>query len=180
MKAKIALILTILLILSGCGKGGESKVENTITVKSPAFKNMDYIPIKYTGFGEDVSIPLQWGNLPEGTKSVAIVMDDPDAPIGTFTHWIIFNIPPDAHGLSEGVPKKGTLENGAKQGTNDFGRIGYNGPMPPPGKAHRYRIKVYALDTMLSLNSGIRIKEFYRAIKGHVIGEGLLTGLYKR
>ena len=182
MKVKVILIIVVLaaIALSGCAKGGANKVEETITISSPAFKNGETIPIKYTGFGEDVSIPLNWENIPDKTKSIAILMDDPDAPIGTFTHWIIFNIPVSKTGLPEGVPQEAELPDGSKQGRNDFGRIGYNGPMPPAGKVHHYIITIFALDTVLNLPAGINAKTFHRALQGHILAEGKLVGLYKR
>ncbi len=177
---KIAVIFAILiLIFAGCG-GGDVSVKQSIELTSSAFRNGEFIPVKYTGFGEDVSIPLEWEGVPEETKSIAIVMDDPDAPFGTFTHWIIFNIPKNERSLPEGVPQKPVMENGAKQGTNDFGRIGYNGPKPPAGKAHHYHIKIYALDAILNLPSGIRAKEFHSAVSGHILAQGELIGLFKR
>ncbi len=180
MKAKIVIALLALLFIafSGC-KGGGAAVKK-MNVESPAFANGEFIPVKYTGMGEDVSVPLKWSGAPDGTKSFAIVMDDPDAPIGVFTHWIIFDIPADQNSLEEGVPRVPVLENGAKQGTNDFGRIGYNGPMPPPGKVHHYHIKIYALDFVPNISPGIRAKALFTAIKGHVIAEGETVGLFKR
>jgi Raf kinase inhibitor-like YbhB/YbcL family protein len=182
MKRNMILILLALFVFaaSGCAKGGASKMQETIVLKSPTFENMETIPVKYTGLGEDVSIPLQWSNIPSGTKSIAILMDDPDAPIGTFTHWIIFDIPPEKTALPEGVPQELELSDGSKQGKNDFGRIGYNGPMPPPGKVHHYVITIFALDTVLNLPAGINAKAFHRAIKGHILAEGKLVGLFKR
>ena len=180
MKVKViaVLITFFVIIFTGC-KGNVGRM-NQIKLTSPAFGNMKTVPVKYTGFGKDLSIPLNWDNIPADAKSIAIVMDDPDAPIGTFTHWIIFNIHPDENSLPEGIPQKPVLSGGAKQGRNDFGRIGYNGPMPPAGKVHHYRITIYALDTVLDLDAGIKAKEFHRAIKGHILAQGLLTGLYKR
>jgi len=182
MKIKAILIAAVLsmVILSGCAKGGADRVKETITISSPAFKDGETIPVKYTGFGEDVSIPLNWKNIPNGAKSIAILMDDPDAPIGTFTHWIIFNIPVSTTRLPEGVPQVPELPDGSKQGRNDFGRIGYNGPMPPAGKVHHYIITIFALDTVLNLPAGINAKTFHRALQGHILAEGKLVGLYKR
>ncbi len=177
---KITVIFVILiLIFTGCG-GGDDSVKQSIELTSSAFRNGEFIPVKYTGFGKDVSIPLKWKGMPEEAKSIAIVMDDPDAPFGTFTHWIIFDIPIDKHALREGIPQKPILEDGARQGTNDFGRIGYNGPKPPAGKTHHYHIKIYALDTVLNLPPGARAKEFRRIISGHILAEGELIGLFRR
>ncbi len=179
MKKLAAIFAILILVFTGCGGGGVS-VKQTIKLTSTAFENGEFIPVKYTGFGKDVSIPLEWKGIPEEAKSIAIIMDDPDAPFGTFTHWIIFDIPISEHSLPEGIPQKPVLENGAKQGTNDFGKIGYNGPKPPPGKVHHYHIKIYALDTSLNLQPGVKAKEFHRAISGRILAEGELVGLFKR
>ncbi len=178
-KIVVTLFAITILSLSGC-KGGGYTMKQTIQIASPVFGNGEFIPIKYTGFGEDVSIPLEWNDIPDKTQSIAIIMDDPDAPFGTFTHWIIFDISKNKHFLSEGVPQKPILEDGSKQGRNDFGNIGYNGPKPPSGKVHHYHIKIYALDTILNLQPGITSKAFFRAIKGHILAEGELIGLFKR
>ncbi|MCX7722324.1 MAG: YbhB/YbcL family Raf kinase inhibitor-like protein, partial [Verrucomicrobiae bacterium] len=122
-----------------------------IQVTSPAFQDGKPIPSKYTCDGEDVSPPLNWTNVPPEAKSLVLISDDPDAPVGTWVHWVLYDLPPTTAGLSEGVPKSSELPNGAKQGINDFRRIGYGGPCPPPGKPHRYYFKLYALDTVLGL-----------------------------
>lgn len=157
-------------------KGGDKM---DILLKSPAFKNGDLIPSKYTCDGLDISPPLDWESIPEGTKSFAIIADDPDAPMGTWVHWVIFNIPPDEKGLPEGVPTERELSNGARQGTNDFRRIGYGGPCPPGG-THRYFFKIYALDTLLDLKPGATKPQLLSAMKGHIIGQGELMGRYRR
>ncbi|MEW5806960.1 MAG: YbhB/YbcL family Raf kinase inhibitor-like protein [Acidobacteriota bacterium] len=150
-----------------------------IKMKSHAFEEGGMIPSKYTCDGEDISPPLSWSAMPEGTKSLALISDDPDAPMGTWVHWVIFNLPPDVSELPENVPKQRTLPNGGKQGANDFRKIGYGGPCPPGG-THRYYFKLYALDTMLSLDAGVTKKQILKAMEGHILAEGRLMGKYKR
>jgi Raf kinase inhibitor-like YbhB/YbcL family protein len=150
-----------------------------IKVTSSAFPADGMIPAKYTCDGADVSPPLKWDSVPDGTKSIALVSDDPDAPMGTWVHWVLFNLPADAGELPENVPTDGTLPNGVKQGTTDFGRTGYGGPCPPSG-THRYFFKIYALDTMLDLPAGARKSDLLRAMENHILAEGQLMGKYKR
>ena len=150
-----------------------------IQVTSTAFAQGQPIPQKYTGQGDDVSPPLQWTGTPPNTKSLALICDDPDAPMGTFTHWVLYNIPSASAVLTENVPKMETLDDGRKQGKNSFGNIGYNGPMPPPGKPHHYYFKLYALDTTLNLDPGENRADLLDAMKGHIIAEGELMGTYQ-
>ncbi|OMH40536.1 YbhB/YbcL family Raf kinase inhibitor-like protein [Desulfurobacterium indicum] len=150
-------------------------------IVSPAFGNGEFIPSKYTCDGEDVSPCLFFLNPPETVKSFALIVEDPDAPAGTFTHWVIYDIPGDFEGLPEDVPPAANLEYGIKQGLNDFGRIGYNGPCPPPGKPHRYFFILLALDIeSTGLPSGATRSELLRAIDGHVITTAEMVGLYGR
>jgi len=150
-----------------------------ITVISSAFNEGGMIPSKYTCDGADVSPALAWDGIPEGTKSIALISDDPDAPVGTWVHWVLWNLPPDAKGLPEQVPTDPELPDRARQGINDFGRAGYGGPCPPGG-THRYYFKVYALDTMLNLPSGTRKANLVAAMDGHVLAQGQLMGKYSR
>jgi len=150
-----------------------------LKVTSPAFKNGDMIPKKYTCDGEEVSPPLEWSGIPTGTKSIALISDDPDAPMGTWVHWVIFNMSPDTKGLPEGVGHEKILASGAVQGINDSREIGYGGPCPPSG-THRYYFKAYALDKMLDLTPGITKKDLLKAIEGHILAQGELMGKYKR
>jgi len=150
-----------------------------LKVTSLAFKNGEMIPKKYTCDGEEVSPPLEWSGVPAGAKSIALISDDPDAPMGTWVHWVIFNMPPDTKELPENVPHGPTLDNGAKQGIDDSRQIGYGGPCPPSG-THRYYFKVYALDAMLNLKPGITKKDLLRAMEGHILAQGELLGKYKR
>ena len=150
-----------------------------IKITSSAFEEGGLIPAKYTCDGADVSPPLQWDAVPEGTKSIALICDDPDAPMGTWVHWVLFNLPSDAKELAENIPAEETLPNGAKQGVNDFGRIGYGGPCPPGG-THRYFFKIYALDTEVGLEAGADKRRLLKTMEGHILEQGQLIGKYKR
>ena len=152
----------------------------TFELSSPAFNEGDLIPKKYTCSGPDVSPPLRWSSPPTGTQSLALIADDPDAPMGTWVHWVIFNLPSDLSELPEGVATKETLPNGSRQGLNDFRRIGYGGPCPPPGKPHRYYFKLYALDTPLNLKPRATKAQLLEASKSHVLGEAQLMGRFGR
>ena len=151
----------------------------SIDITSTAFSDGGSIPSKYTCDGSDVSPPLRWGQVPEGTKSIALISDDPDAPMGTWVHWVLYNLPADVNSLAEGISDDKVLANGARQGTTDFGSVGYGGPCPPSG-VHRYFFKLYALDTMLDLDAGGTKSELLEAMEGHIVGEGRLIGNYKR
>ena len=156
---------------------GGKKME--IKIKSTAFEEGGMIPKQYTCDGTDISPPLAWSSVPNGTKSIALICDDPDAPMGTWVHWVLFNLPADMKELPEGVPPQKTLENGSIQGMNDFRKIGYGGPCPPSG-THRYYFKLYALDTEMNLEPGITKRELLKAMEGHILAEGQLMGKYKR
>lgn len=151
-----------------------------LEIKSTAFEAGGTIPKKYTGDGPDVSPPLSWSAPPAGTKSLALICDDPDAPRGTWVHWVLWGLPPDTRELAEDVPKTETLASGAKQGRNDFGNIGYGGPSPPAGKPHRYFFKLYALDTQLDLKPGATKADVEKAIASHILAQGELMGKYGR
>jgi Raf kinase inhibitor-like YbhB/YbcL family protein len=148
-------------------------------LKSSAFTAGEMIPQKYTCDGPDVSPPLSWSDVPAGAKSLALIADDPDAPMGTWVHWVAWNIPPNARGLEEGVPKRDSLPNGMKQGTTDFRSIGYGGPCPPSG-THRYFFKLYALDTSLNLPPSTTKKDLEKALQGHLLQQVELMGKYAR
>jgi len=169
-------------LLAGCAT--PKKVEDpkgpglTLKVTSTAFDEGQPIPRKYTGEGEDRSPPLSWEAAPEKTQSLAVLVEDPDAPKGTFTHWVLFELPADTRELPENA-SAGKLPKGAVQGTNDFGKTGYNGPKPPEGKAHRYYFKVFALDTKLDLDSKAKHDQAATAMRGHVLAEGALMGTYR-
>jgi len=159
----------------------------TIEITSSAFSEGEAIPVKYTGEGEDISPPLAWSGVPEGTKQLALICDDPDAPTPEpWVHWVLYRIPADATGLSEGIAKKAELEEpaGAVHGGNSWPegeKVGYGGPMPPPGHGtHRYYFKLYALDGQLTNAAGLGKTALLSAMDGHVIGEGRLMGTYER
>jgi len=151
----------------------------TINVTSTAFKEGAMIPKRYSCDGDDVSPDLAWTGVPEGARTLALICDDPDAPMGTWVHWVLFNIPPDVTSLPAEVPSQKTLSNGARHGKNDFGKFGYGGPCPPGG-THRYYFKLYALDTAINLESGITKAQLVDAMQGHILAEGQLMGKYKR
>jgi Raf kinase inhibitor-like YbhB/YbcL family protein len=176
-----AYLLSILIVLTQTNpqKGGVKKM---FTIKSSAFKDGETIPKKFTCDGQDFSPELSWENAPAGTKSFALICEDPDAPGGTFIHWVIYDIPANVTKLDENVKKVGLVDDKIKQGVNDFGRIGYGGPCPPRGhKPHRYIFKLYALDVeTLGLNSGATAEQVESKAKGHILGEARITGLYGR
>lgn len=150
-----------------------------IEVRSSAFEEGGAIPARYTCDGLDISPPLSWGSVPDGAQSLALIADDPDAPRGTFVHWVIFNLPTDMGHLMEDIPNRPTLPSGAMQGVNGAGGIGYMGPCPPSG-THRYYFKVYALDTRLDLGGRATKEDIMGAIEGDVLAEGQLMGVYQR
>jgi Raf kinase inhibitor-like YbhB/YbcL family protein len=150
-----------------------------IEIKSASFEEGGMIPSKYTCDGEDISPSLSWTPPPKGTKSLALICDDPDAPMGTWVHWVLFSLPPEVTELSESIPPDKVLKIGAKQGRNDFGKIGYGGPCPPRG-THRYYFKLYALDSEIDLEPGATKDELIKAMKRHILAETQLIGRYKR
>ena len=150
-----------------------------IKLTSTAFREGDDIPKKYTCDGENVSPPLEWSGVPSTAKSIALVCDDPDAPMGTWVHWVVFNVPATANKLSEKIPTNKILEDGTTQGNNDFRKIGYGGPCPPSG-THRYFFKISALDKRTELAPGATKAELLNEMSGHILGEGKLTGRYSR
>lgn len=151
----------------------------SFSVKTASFPEGAAIPKKFTCDGSDISPALEWSGAPAATITLGLIADDPDAPVGTWTHWIAWNISPQ-RSLPEGVQKTETLPDGMRQGTNDFRRIGYGGPCPPPGKPHRYFFKLYALDTKLDLKPGASRSELESAMKSHVLAETQLMGKYGR
>ncbi len=152
----------------------------SISVSSPAFTNGGRIPDRYTCMGADVSPPLRIEGVPEGTKSLALIMYDPDAPFGTFFHWTLYGVPPEKKELPENIPKVGITDYG-KQGRNDFGRIGYGGPCPPPGHGtHRYYFTFMALSEEPDVPEGATVDQLVKALKGKVLAYGYLMGTYSR
>lgn len=149
----------------------------TIQVTSAAFKEGESIPSKYTCKGSNISPPLVWTNIPSAAKTIALIADDPDAPMGTWVHWVLYNLPGNINELPEAVPNEQHLQNGASQGVNSSGKVGYQGPCPPSG-THRYYFKVYALDTQLKLSDGTTKSQLLEAMKGHILAEGRLMGRF--
>ena len=157
-----------------------SFMPTSFTIGSAAFSNGAPIAARYTCDGADLSPALSWSGAPDATQSLALIADDPDAPMGTWTHWLLWNIPARATLLSEDVPKVELLDNGARQGINDFQHIGYGGPCPPPGKPHRYFFKLYALDARLDLKPGATKSELERAMAPHILAQTQTMGTYGR
>jgi Raf kinase inhibitor-like YbhB/YbcL family protein len=161
-------VAILLAVISSFAAG-----EATIKITSSAFQEGANIPSKFTCDGSDTSPPLQIAGVPSGAKSLVLIVDDPDAPGGLFTHWLAWNIPPQTGSIAEGSAPKGA------QGANDFGKSGYRGPCPPPG-THRYSFKIFALDRELELSSGAKRSQVDAAMKGHVIAQGELVGRYAK
>ena len=181
MKNAVSYLIVVLILSSPLAGNTETKggKDMKINVGSTVFTEGGMIPRQYTCDGEDISPPLSWSGIPKGTKSIAIIADDPDAPGGTWVHWLVYNLPPDLKGLPENVPAQKALADGGIQGMTDFRRIGYGGPCPPSG-THRYFFKVYAIDTMLNLDPGAIKKRLLLSMEGHLLAEGELMGKYKR
>ena len=152
----------------------------TLVLKSTAFAPGAVIPKKHTCEAADVSPALEWSGTPARTVSFALIMDDPDAPAGTWVHWVLWNLPASAHELPEAVTKQDQLGDGTRQGRNSSRKIGYNGPCPPPGKPHRYFFRLYALDEKLELAPGASSSDLQEAMKGHVLGQAEYMGTYRR
>jgi Raf kinase inhibitor-like YbhB/YbcL family protein len=160
-KNSFILLTVLILFLYACDDKGQTEnkqkedLDMKIKITSSAFKDGDMIPLKYTCDGKNVSPPLQWDLVPDGTKSIALICDDPDAPSGDWTHWVVYNLPADVRLLSENIPNDETLPDGTRQGLTDFGTTGYSGPCPPWG-VHRYYFKIYALDKKWTATSLLR------------------------
>lgn len=193
LTARYLTVLATALLIGSCGSSPSKKQTASnqkeatmatgssakLILTSSAFKEGEAIPKQYGCKGADISPPLEWSGVPADAKSLGLIVDDPDAPMGTWVHWVIFNIPPKATGLPEDVPAKDSLPDGAIQGKNDFRNIGYGGPCPPGG-THRYFFKLYALDTVLELKAGSSKADLLNTMKGHILGEGQLMGRYSR
>ena len=154
-----------------------SKMSMQIT--STAFAHSEMIPDRYTCKGNDISPPLEWENAPEGSRSFALIFDDPDAPMGTWVHWVVYDLPAGCNKLPEDVPEVNPISGGGVQGTNSWGRIGYGGPCPPSG-THRYFFRLYALDTVLGLEEGATKAQVLKAMEGHILDECELMGRYAK
>lgn len=148
-------------------------------IKSDAFKHESNIPSEYTCDGKNVSPALEWQNPPPETKSFALIADDPDAPMGTWVHWVLYDIPSAVNRLESGISGSETLPDGSKHGLTDFGRTGYGGPCPPSGR-HRYYFRLYALDEMLNLPPKRKKADLLKAMEGHILAKAELMGYYQR
>jgi Raf kinase inhibitor-like YbhB/YbcL family protein len=181
----LGLARLFLLILVSCRKGDPDMARITqteiaqIDVTSPAFPDGGMIPQQYTCEGADVSPPLNWGPVPDGTRSIALIVDDPDAPVETFVQWVLYDLPADVQGLPEDLPGDKTFPVGGEQGINSSDELGYRGPCPPSG-THRYFFKVYALDIKTNLPPGETKERLLEAMNGHVLAQGQIMGRYRR
>jgi Raf kinase inhibitor-like YbhB/YbcL family protein len=187
VKATLGLITILTVGLLSCRNSGDDNMAKTtmqmdveaMQVLSSAFKEEEMIPRQYTCDGEDISPPLSWEAGPEATQSIALIVDDPDAPRGTFVHWVLYDLPGNVRELPEDVPSDKTLPNGGKQGVNSAGTIGYSGPCPPSG-THRYFFKVYALDAPTNLPPGKSKDDLLQVMDGHILAQGQIMGTYRR
>ena len=159
---------------------GQQAPAKTFRLETSSFLPGDDIPRKFTCEGPDVSPALTWTEPPAGTKSFALIADDPDAPRSTFVHWVVYNLPATARRLTEAIPGNDEMSGGGRQGMNDFPMSGYAGPCPPPGKYHRYFFRLYALDTVLNLKGGATRKEVDRAMTGHILTQAEVMGRFRR
>ena len=179
-KAILSLLFPILLELSVGGYSIQGGKAMAFEMQSAAIAHGADIPRKFTCDGQDLSPGLSWNQPPKGTQSFALIMDDPDAPVGTWVHWVLYDLPATARELPEGTPKERELASGARQGNNGWNRTGYGGPCPPPGPAHRYFLKLYALDAKTNLKPGATKAELEKAMQGHILAQAELMGRYKR
>lgn len=172
-------LLGLAALAASCANGAAEKREG-LQLRTTAFNNGGNIPRKYTCDGENVSPSLAWTTPPTGTESFALIADDPDAPAGTWVHWVVYDLPVSRRELPEAQPQTERLPGGGRQGRNDFPQVGYGGPCPPPGKPHRYFFKLYALDTRLDLDTPPTKAQVDRAMKGHIQAEAEVMGRYGR
>jgi len=172
--ALIPFMVMVMVLLFSVSLSKEASTMGALTITSTAFHNNGNVPRQYTCDGKDINPPLQIAGVPQGTKSIALICDDPDAPVGIWVHWVIWNIDPGVKEI-----KENSVPQGAIQGINDFRKHSYGGPCPPSG-THRYFFKVYALDTTFGISPNSSKADLEKAIKGHILGEGQLIGLYKR
>jgi Raf kinase inhibitor-like YbhB/YbcL family protein len=180
-------LVTLLLLAILCACQGQpleeqaqEQIGGTLQIESDAIKAGGTIPQQYTCDGEDLSPPLSWSEPPAGTQSLVLVCVDPDAPAGTWDHWLLFNIPAGTRSLPEGISADPVVEGLGTHGSNSWQRLGYGGPCPPQGAAHRYIFKLYALDTSLEIDPGASRKDVEKIMQGHILAEGQLLGSYGR
>lgn len=188
MNKKILLLIAVIILLYGFRRKNQTEIAlgdesmtttKTLTITSSAFKESEMIPSKYTCDGKNISPPLEWEIAPQGTQSFALISDDPDAPMGTWIHWVMWNIPAETNELPENVQQTKELTDGTKQGLNSSHKYGYTGPCPPSG-THRYYFKLYALDKTLELKGDVTKEQLLDAMEGHILAESSLMGKYQR
>ncbi|HYL68792.1 MAG TPA: YbhB/YbcL family Raf kinase inhibitor-like protein [Candidatus Limnocylindria bacterium] len=182
MKATLGLFAVVgcLAVAAGNSARPPGGAAMSLQLRSPDFTAGGNIPKQFTCDGADISPALEWNAPPASTQSFALIADDPDAPVGAWVHWVAFDMPAKLRGLPQNFPKKEQSADGSRQGRNDFEKIGYGGPCPPPGKPHRYFFKLYALDAKLDLKPGASKKDVERAMQGHIVAQGEYMGKYSR
>jgi hypothetical protein len=183
MMKRFLWLLILILVLAACGGDGLEVGQDApqdLALTSSVFEEGAPIPVRHTCDGEDVSPPLSWSEPPAGTESLALIMDDPDAPMGTWVHWVVFDLPPGTRSLPEAVAPGEALVGGGAQGQNSWNEASYGGPCPPPGSEHTYVFKLHALDARLDLDSNADKGEVEGAMAGHILAQGQLTGRYGR
>jgi Raf kinase inhibitor-like YbhB/YbcL family protein len=175
-------ILTSILVLLGASfcLASKSWAQPAMELESPAFAAGATIPTEYTCSGADKSPPLLWKGVPAGTATLALIVDDPDAPAGTWVHWVLYDLPASQSELAQGIARSATLESGARQGINSFGKVGYNGPCPPPGSPHHYHFRLYALDGKLDLPARATAADLEAAAGSHTAARAELVGTFGR
>jgi Raf kinase inhibitor-like YbhB/YbcL family protein len=179
MRVPVTLV-AIAGLFGGCANQSASAQRGSLTVEVRDVHERELMPERFTCEGADTSPPLSWSGVPREARSLVLIVDDPDAPRGTFTHWVVYDLPPTERGLEAGQPRDARLENGGVQGTNDFRRVGWNGPCPPAGRAHRYRFTVHAMDRMLEIAPGADRARLDRAMSGHSIANGTFVARFRR
>jgi Raf kinase inhibitor-like YbhB/YbcL family protein len=186
MKLRVALVALMMMFAAACAKQPAAITSNapatqaaTMKLASSAFTEGQAIPRQYTCSGINISPPLEWSGIPKSAKTIAIIADDPDAPAGTWVHWVIYNLPADTMGMIENLPPTEEIKGGGLQGKNDFEKIGYGGPCPPSG-THRYFFKIYALDNELPLQAGAMKADVEKAMSGHVLAQAQLMGTFRK
>ncbi|MGC2399398.1 MAG: YbhB/YbcL family Raf kinase inhibitor-like protein [Acidobacteriaceae bacterium] len=178
---RLSCALVLAAAAHGCRRASvHDPAPNSLTVSSDDFQQGKLIPQQFSCRGANVSPTLSWGNLPPGTKSLALVVSDSDSFLGAYVHWVLYNLPPEPNHLAQGVPGVETLPSGARQGGNSGDTVGYSGPCPPGRSPHRYVFTLYALDAKLAPSSPMKKDQLMKAMEGHVLASGQLTGRFPR
>jgi Raf kinase inhibitor-like YbhB/YbcL family protein len=180
VSSRTATVAIMVLLAAALAARREASAAGTLQISSSVVAPGDPIPSENTCTGANLSPPLSWSDVPAGTKSLALILADPDAPSGVFYHWVTYNLPPSSTGLPADAPRIAELSDGARQGVNSFGTIGYSGPCPPHGAPHHYHFRLFALDSKLDLSAGADAKELEAAMKGHTLASADLVGTFQR